>query len=266
MNDIFQRHGILCGSRKCPRHHQAMEIATDFNAADCVASTLQWWCEICRGYWSELYFERQAEALDKSMLGIESNFELECPDCGSKDVRRQCHFQCCDNFICGACNLVFAVDHEVLEASSCSVEELRHLQIEKLDRSESEDDIRQIVHLVIIETEDCDSEFCSLHPQCPVTLIERTNIIDERLRFAWGCIDCPPDQQTQQFVFQFMKPIFTFFQSLHSPYQCRICHHGMFSGGIDCLRCDSCGTLMKLTMIKNGSVHFEPPCSSGVAE
>jgi hypothetical protein len=43
MNDSYQRHGIFCDSRKCPRHHQAMEIATDNNSAEFVSSTLQWW-------------------------------------------------------------------------------------------------------------------------------------------------------------------------------------------------------------------------------
>ncbi len=43
MNDSYQRHGIFCDSRKCPRHHQAMEIATDNNSAEFVSSILQWW-------------------------------------------------------------------------------------------------------------------------------------------------------------------------------------------------------------------------------
>jgi hypothetical protein len=250
---MYQRHGILCDSRKCPRHNTAMEIATDSNTP--VDTTLQWWCESCRGYWSEVLFERRAEAMDKTMFGVESNLKLNCPDCGSVDVLRDAPFSLStrDGFICSSCSCHFEICYEILEPSSLSAKQIQEIQLWPEVNSvdlEAEEVTTEIIHPVMIETEACMFEHCSLHPDRPVTLIEKTrNITDERYRFAWRCADCPSGMSTDEFVFQFMKPYtYTFFRTAETPYQCRICHHGKFSGeGIhSSLRCDSCGTLMKL--------------------
>ncbi|MEN9360849.1 MAG: hypothetical protein RL095_2384 [Verrucomicrobiota bacterium] len=252
-NDLYQRHGIRCESRQCPRHHQAMGIATDRNSAECISSTLHWWCDSCRGFWSELYFERQKEAQDPSMMGLESNFDLECPDCSSLDVGRECHFSCCDNFICGDCGLYFSVEHQILATSRLSQDQIRVLQFEDTGSRETGEYLDPIVHPVTLETENWSYEgyaFCQNHPGRPVTLVENPNEKDERHRFSWVCVDCKNEEApTSEYVCRLLRPSFSsFFRRSYSPYQCRICHHALFSREADLLLCDTCGTLMRLQL------------------
>src|SRR4051812_27187378 len=100
----MQRTSIRFESRKCPRHVNPMELILDDPQP--TASPIGWWCDDCRGAWSEEYFYFCAEqkAPTRALFG---SFSFRCPHCASLDISHTCVIECCASHLCNSCRTGF---------------------------------------------------------------------------------------------------------------------------------------------------------------
>lgn len=238
------RTGIKTKHRRCPRHESPLEVAV---VDDYYPPTyLNWWCEECGGYWSELYFTMRVEAT-LPVMALVRKFQIRCPRCGSLHTSRACSFECCDYHYCNDCDEYFDINYKVATKSSLSDEKLAKLKaIQWLDDNNVVSTINEdrFEHYEASVTSPC----CETHPDSPVTLVVDPIAVDERFRFGWFCKGC--DTVMFDYTHPYQRRGRSFFAITdHPDFRCRVCHHCEFDQSEDLLdaTCVTCGTTFRIS-------------------
>lgn len=240
----MRRTGLIIEFRHCPRHCRAMELALDESRP--AFSPLFWWCSDCRGFWSEEYFNFQAEKA-LPIRALEAAFVFPCPKCGSLETEHACVVGCCEGHFCRACGHGFELLAEIHEAHPRPVSPRPFVECaDSLCYGTGGGVAPSKLRLLGVSL---DSRRCTTHTASQLELALNPTADKERHRLGWYCQAC------QMFFFDYrlgraQRPIFV--PPGLPGVECPVCFGSQFDSlpDVHFAKCQGCDTVVRLRAVE----------------